>query len=455
MPSLLGAVIAIALSAAPGPDEAALTPPRYVVERIEFHGLERTREDTVRKHLAVREGEVLDEERVLVSRLRLAQLRWFASVETHVERGSARGLVVLVFDVTERNTLSLSELFIGSTEAQTIYGGFGLAEQNAFGRGIELHGAFVYGGSPAQLPLDPARFSVRADLRLAEVNLGLPSRVSLGVSSLWIRGEEFACLDADCGAFEGSLGQAPRLRYERAGGGAEASVRVGPFSRIGGGIRAEHVEGDFRQGRADPASVGALPPLRLGSSTLVALTATYLRDSRDDVFFPTDGTRLELRGTLGTRALGGDYEYSRWSLDVETDFGVWRGHALRLLASAGVVQGDAPFFERFYAADLAYFSIGPALGRALELNFSTDPRYDAVAAMAGLEYGIPLWRGGRILQRGYLALGARWVHTTRAPGEWARTPLSRSPLSAETALRVDTPVGVFNLSAGYALDNGL
>ena len=125
------------------------------------------------------------------------------------------------------------------------------------------------------------------------------------------------------------------------------------------------------------------------------------------------------------------------------------------LGTAGVAQGDAPFFERFYAADLAYFSIGPALGRALELNFSTDSRYDAAAAMAGLEYGIPLWRGGRALQRGYLALGARWVHTTRAPGEGGRTPLSRSPLSCEAARRVDTPVGVFNLSAGYAVDNGL
>jgi outer membrane protein assembly factor BamA len=235
----------------------------------------------------------------------------------------------------------------------------------------------------------------------------------------------------------------------------EAAVRVSPFARIAAGARGEHVQGRLRTGRADPASVGVEPPLLLGSSTLVALTGSYYRDSRDDPFFPTDGTRVELRGVLGSRSLGGEYEYSRWSLDVETDFAVWRGHAIRLLGFAGVVQGDAPFFERFYAADLAYFSIGPALGRALELNFSTDSRYDAVAAMAGVEYGIPLWRGGRALQRGYLALGARWVHTTREPGEWSRTPVSRAPFSGEAALRVDTPVGAFNLSAGYALDNGL
>jgi outer membrane protein assembly factor BamA len=453
MPSLLGAVLAIALSATSAPVAAAPTPPRYVIERIEFRGLERTHDDVVRRHIAVREGEVLDEERVLVSRLRLGQLRWFSRVSTRVERGSARGLVVLVFDVVERNTLSLSELFIGATEAQSIYGGFGLAEQNAFGKGVELHGAFVYGGSPAQLPLDPSRYSIRADMRFREVNVGLPARVSLGVSALWIRGEEFACLDPDCEPFEGSLGRAPRLRYERAGGVVEAAVRMSPFGRIAAGARGEHVEATVRPGSADPATgIGAIPPVRLGSSTLVALTGAYVRDSRDDVFFPSDGTRVELRGVLGSRAFGSDYEYSRWSLDLETDFGLWRGHALRLLGSAGLAQGDAPFFERFYAADLAYFSIGPALGRALELNFSTDSRYDATALMAGLEYGIPLWGGQRVLQRGYLALGGRWVYTTREPGEWSRTPVSRSPLSCEAALRVDTPIGVFNLSAGYAFD---
>jgi hypothetical protein len=115
------------------------------------------------------------------------------------------------------------------------------------------------------------------------------------------------------------------------------------------------------------------------------------------------------------------------------------------------VQGDAPFFERFYAADWSYFSVGPALGRALDLNFSTDSRYDRFLAMAGAEWGIPLWSGGRALHRGYLALGARAVWTA-AEADEARTRASRWPLSAEAALRFDTPIGAFNVSLGYLLD---
>jgi hypothetical protein len=119
-----------------------------------------------------------------------------------------------------------------------------------------------------------------------------------------------------------------------------------------------------------------------------------------------------------------------------------------------VAQGNAPFFERFYGADFSYFAIGPALARALELNFSTDSRYDAFVAMGGLEYAVPLWETGAFFRRGYLALGVRGVHSTATLGG-GRTPYSRSPVSGEAALRLDTPVGVFNASLGYAVDNFL
>jgi hypothetical protein len=74
--------------------------------------------------------------------------------------------------------------------------------------------------------------------------------------------------------------------------------------------------------------------------------------------------------------------------------------------------------------------------------------------MAGLEYGVPLWASGAFFRRGYLALGVRGVHSTATLGG-GRTSFSRSPVSAEVTLRLDTPVGVFNASLGYAADNFL
>lgn len=434
---------------APEADATARVPTRrYVIERIEVRGLSRTQPEALRRHVLVSAGELLDPERVLLSRLGLLQLGWFSQVETHVERGTERGRVVVVFDVVERNTLVLTDLILGSTKPQPLYGGLGLSQQNFLGRGLGLSGAFVYGGSPEGRRNDPDRYAVRAGFFAPD--LPVPRlRLVAGVSALFLRGEELTCADVECADFRASYGEAPRTRYQRLGGDLVLGLRPGPFERLSATYRVERVRAT-RIGLAE----GEGPYVKSGWSTLASLTGSYEVDTRDDFFYPTEGFLALAQVSFASELVGGDYEYSRYLLQAETAYALLR-LPLRFQAALGAIQGDAPFFDRFYAADFSYFAVGPALGRALELNFSTDSRYDAVLAMAGLEYGIPLWtRHDGPFHRAYLALGARGVWSSARPGG-GRTAFSRSPLSADVALRLDTVVGTFNLSVGYALDNAL
>ncbi len=437
-----------AAAAQAGPEAA---PRRYQIERIQLVGLDHVREFEVRRRLLVAEGEILDEERVLLSRLTLLQLGWFSRVETRVERGSERGLVVLVFDVTERNTLLVTDLILGSTGPQPIYGGFGLSQQNFLGRGFGLSGAFVYGGSPSGRPQDPDRFAVRAGFFAPDVAAPMVRRgLVFGASAFFARGEEFACPDPECDAFSSDYGAAPVVRYQRAAGEITVGVRPGAFERLYATYRFEHV----RSWPSGAAVLGGTEPYVIpGSSDVSAVTGTYEIDTRDDFFFPRDGFRALGQVTFASRLLGGDYEYSRYLLNLDTGFWLLR-KTLRFQAALGAAQGNAPFFERFYGADYSYFAIGPALGRALELNFSTDSRYDAFLAMAGLEHAVPLWSTPGFFKRGYLAMGVRGVYSTGTLGG-GRTRFSKTPISAELAVRFDTPVGVFNASLAYWLDNFL
>ena len=451
-----GAIPAPPPRATPGAAPLTTTPSpqsrRYQIERIRIVGLARARESEVRRHLLFAEGELLDEEQVLLSRLRLLQLGWFSRVETRVERGSERGLVVLVVDVSERNTLIVTDFVLGSTDPEPLYGALGLSQQNFLGRGFGLSGAFAYGGSPTGRPQDPDRFAVRGSFFAPSLEVpGIRRGLVLGASFLVLHGEEFACADAECTLYRSDFGSAPRVRYRRLMGEGTVGIRPGPFERLLASYRYEAVQAN-EIGAA--ASVGGMEPAILaGRSRVSALTGTYELDTRDDFFFPREGMRGLFQVTFGSRLLGGDYEYSRYLLQLETAYSLF-GRPLRLQAAVGAAQGSAPFFDRFYAADFSYFAIGPALGRALELNFSTDSRYDAFLAMGGVEYGIPLWTSRAFFRRGYLALGVRVVHSTSTLGG-ARTRVSRSPVSGDVALRFDTPVGVFNLSAGYLLDNVL
>jgi hypothetical protein len=471
MSNVAAALVALALAVAPGgvvaqvgaapepgvdaapPDEgAAPLTRRWVVERIEFEGLGKTHASEARKHLLIKEGDLLDDQAVLLSRLRLVQLGWFRRVDTRVTRGSARGLVVLVFSVEERNTLLVSDLWFGTTAPQPFYGGLGLAEHNWLGRGLGLTGAFVYGGTPPEQPLAPSRVSLRGGF--AAPDLSFLGGAHLGLAAVYIHGEEFTCREPDCAPFSQLFSQAPKLRYTRGGGALEVGTRTTPFARVLTGLRFERLSATPFAGLAVELDQGGgpAPYLKPGHSTLAALTLGYLRDTRDDPFFPRSGTRLDGSLVFGSRILGGDYDYSRYLLQLEADLSPVRNHGLKLQAALGAVQGEAPFFERFYAADWAYISLGPALGRALELNFSTDSRYDRYLVMGGAEWGVPLWTGGAAFHRGYLAVGARALWTSADAGA-GRTHASRTPLSADLALRFDTPFGAFNLSLAYLLDN--
>jgi outer membrane protein assembly factor BamA len=451
LPVLLALALAQAAPPeAPRPADPSPQTRRYQIERIRITGLERAKDSEVRRHLLVAEGELLDEERVLLSRLRLLQLGWFSRVETRIEKGTERGLVVLVVDVAERNTLIVTDFILGSTDPEPIYGGLGLSQQNFLGRGFGLSGAFAYGGSPVGRPDDPDRFAVRGSFFAPSLDVGRVKRgLALGATFLLVRGEELVCGDPECSAFDDRFGAAPRIRYERIMGEGTVGIRPGPFERLLASYRHETVEAR----RIGALAAGSEPAVFSGRSYVSALTGTYERDTRDDFFLPREGMRGLFQVTFGSRLLGGDYEYSRYLLQLESAFALL-ARPLRIQVAAGAAQGNAPFFDRFYAADFSYFAIGPALGRALELNFSTDPRYDAFLAMGGLEYAVPLWTSPRFFRRGYLALGVRGVYSTATLGG-DRTSFSRSPVSGDVALRFDTPVGVFNLSAGYLLDNVL
>jgi len=443
-PPATAATIAVAAG-----DEPEAAPRAYVVEKVTVLGLEKTRLHALRRHLLVRVGDVLDDREVLLSRLRLLQLGWFSRVEARIERGSAKGLVHLVFSVVERNTLVVTDLVLGTTEPQPLYGGVGVAEQNFIGRGLSLGGAFVYGGAPNGRPSDPDRFAVRGSFFAPDISIAGVGQFVAGATAWTLRGEEFACERADCDPFAGDFAGAPRLRYRRSGGDLSAGYRTGPFDRVLAGWRFDRVSAEGL-----PASSGAgfaPAPVLLGRSRVSALLFTWEHDTRNDSFLPREGLRLAAQLAFASRLFGSDYEFSRYWLQGETAFAL-AGLPLRLQLQAGAVQGEAPFFDRFYAADLSYFAVGPALGRALELNFSTDSRYDAFAAMAGVEWALPLKLHGRFFQRAYVAVGARAVWSSAELGG-GRRPISAIPFSADLALRFDTPVGAFNASLGYALDN--
>jgi outer membrane protein insertion porin family len=404
-----------------------------IIAKINVKGNAHTARALILRAMVMKEGDELDDTAVHVARIRLLQLGAFSDAQVEVVKETREGFVHIDVTVVERNPYFVTDFLYGSTPLTDFFGGLGVADANFAGLGLGLSAQALYG-------TDWQR-ALRISLYEPSFRLFDETFVG-GVTQMLIRGVENACGNPDC------LSANERMRYTRSQTEANIGVRNASFDRFLFGYRLEILD-SFREG---PPGSGA-PYILGGHSHISAFTFEFDRDSRDETFLPTHGSRIQAFVTVSSRAIGSSYEYSRYLLQLEQWIPQGGGRALRLDAVAGVVQGDAPFFDRFYVADWSYFNVGTATSRALEINLSPDPRYDDVLAVLGAEYDIPLWRTEWLhIKRAYVAFGVRFVYSEETPGA-GRTPLSKSPFSGDIAFRFDTPIGLVNFSVAFLADS--
>src|SRR5690349_23055904 len=112
--------------------EAPLT-----IERIRCEGTSGATCDFIRGQMAVRAGMSVDENQIRDTQLRLGLIPTFATVEIRLEKGSARGLAVLVVRVKEADRFATG-FVLGSAYR---FGGFTqtaaarVSDSNLFGTG--------------------------------------------------------------------------------------------------------------------------------------------------------------------------------------------------------------------------------------------------------------------------------------------------------------------------------
>ena len=115
--------------------QAATDPDRLIVEDLACRGNVATSCDFILGHVYLAPGDAVDEDEIGNARLRLASLPSFDSVDIFLEKGSARGRVRVVIEVTEADpyarewligtsarTDRLNQLFFGRLTHQNLFG---------------------------------------------------------------------------------------------------------------------------------------------------------------------------------------------------------------------------------------------------------------------------------------------------------------------------------------------
>ncbi|HEU5136886.1 MAG TPA: BamA/TamA family outer membrane protein [Steroidobacteraceae bacterium] len=238
----------------------------------------------IRDHLYLRAGDALDEEQIRNAQLRLSALRNFTSVNVHLEKGVARGAVVVVIEVEEASPIVREWLLGGSSRTDAQRGVFAgrIAHQNLFGKGKIVDLAAV-----AIVPVAGDALNEAYDVALRYVDPQLfDSSRYFGVAGVRWRKRRYEDIygnfgSIDTGQFEVTVGR-----------------RIADFSYLSLGI-AYRPDNDWVAGRW--GSDGDFTISGPESFSHQSLTLAYGWNTEDDLYFPTQGSTFQIN-------VGGDYQ---------------------------------------------------------------------------------------------------------------------------------------------------
>lgn len=329
-----------------------------VVEELRVVGNSKTRTSVVLKNLRTKAGAVLNRRRFQRDLERLKNLGYFRSVEPEFERGTEKGNVILVLDVEEEKT-GLATIGVGyagggsSGIRSGVTGAVSYSDRNLFGQGKNVSVSWQRGAQISAIALsyfDPAingnQDSIGISLFHNEVD-GLRQPINVNGQ------QEFAYYDD-----------------RRTGGSFTYGHPLSDDLRVFGTLRHETIEilkdsGSF------------YTPIGLGTGRLNSLGFSALYDTRDDIFNPHVGTFAN--GSVNVAGFGGDFNFQKYTLEGRYYLPLGENHTLAMRAWGGVVSGDAPITEYFYAG-------GPDTLRGYQQNQFFGTRF----LVANVEYRFPI-----------------------------------------------------------------
>jgi outer membrane protein insertion porin family len=394
----------------------------------------KTHDAVVLREMQVFPGDVFSNSLVGLSQRDIFQLGFFEDVQVDFAPADTEGDIDLVMKVKEKQTGQFS--FGMAYSAQTSATGFiQVQETNFRGRGQNLGVAWQFGSRQRYVDLNFTEPWFRGTPTLVGVDLF--DRYQYNFDDFYesrVRGLALR------------LGRRiPGTRYSRVGLRYELSeTRLSNFS-------SAYV--NYLDVLEDQIGAAGVPYERLDEvdwpRTKSSVTLSLSRNSTDNPFFPTRGSKTTYSAELSGGALGGEIDYHKHELKQSYFQKLPGGFALNLRTSLGLIVGlgsadDVPDYEKFR---LGGNRIYPLRGyRDLEVVPRGNPGFigGRFYTIMNAEILYPLTRAVQLL--GFIDQGDTWNSFTEADFTNLRK-------GAGFGVRVEVPMmGTIGFDYGYGFD---
>ena len=323
-------------------------------EEINIVGNTRTRDKVLRRELFITEGDLYSGPGIRKSKTRLMRTGYFDEVKIKTEKGSNEESVILTIEVTER-TQGQFMVGVGFSSLENFVGTAQVSHNNLFGYGT--------------------RFSLQAELGRYRKNVTLNLRQPYMLDTKWIGRLGLVNSDRDFFSFD---------RLDR-------SVSVGIGRPLYWDVEA-HVGFNYQEVEIkNVANQAALfLTLQEGKTTTTSGSFTLSRDTVNNPFDPTAGTRLSAATEYASEAMGGDLNFIKYTGLARHYIPIYWDIALMLNGEIGYADnlddGRLHISERYFLGGLnsvrGFFS--RSLGPDQQSVIPTDPN-DPASTLTDVE----------------------------------------------------------------------
>jgi outer membrane protein insertion porin family len=393
-----------------------------ILEGYVVKGNDKTKDYVITREMRIKPGEVFDAKKARRSMQRVYNLGFFEDVSVKILPGKEDpNNIIMELTVIEKRTGSFG-IGAGYSSEDGLLGMVSIGDTNFRGTGDSVKAMYEFGGDGG----DDSGYSI------SYTKPWLDEKETTGTFRIYDRKFEYDDYDNSGDLIEtyDKKNQGYELNFGRPTD--EYTMNYLGF-KINNTEYRGHEDGPYNR---DTSQYEEWRDNNFGETR--SIIASQVRDTRDNIFYPTEGTRTSL--SVEYAGLGGDFDYTKLTGSVQKYYKVGHAQVLAFRGSAGYANEDLP--------EAALFEVG---GQNSVRGYRDGQFSGNRMLMGTMEYRFPLMN--KVQGALFTDVGDAWGG--KSWGSWSSIEEDLDlHASVGLGLQMQTPIGAMRLDYGWGEDGG-
>lgn len=390
-----------------------------ILEGYVVKGNDKTKDYVITREMRIKPGEVFDAKKARRSMQRVYNLGFFEDVSVKILPGKEDpNNIIMELTVIEKRTGSFG-IGAGYSSEDGLLGMVSVSDSNFMGIGDSVKAMYEFGGEDG----DDSGYSI------SYTKPWLDEKETTGTFRIYDRKFEYDDYDNGGDLIE---------TYDKKNQGYELNFGrpTDEYTMNYLGFKINNTEYRGHEDGLDRSKNTEWLDNNFGETR--SIIASQVRDTRDNIFYPTEGTRTSL--SVEYAGLGGDFDYTKLTGSVQKYYKVGHAQVLAFRGSAGYANEDLP--------EAALFEVG---GQNSVRGYRDGQFSGNRMLMGTMEYRFPLMN--KVQGALFTDVGDAWGG--KSWGSWSSIEEDLDlHASVGLGLQMQTPIGALRLDYGWGEDGG-